>query len=602
MGALIVVLIVVVEQARVHAESIDSGLETQNGELGRQRESYLQQIRLLEQSYQEKFERLAARRQQLSSLQGIANELTSRLTELDQNTKNLQQQLGLATRRASQSEQELAGIRQQIDDENQQLKKNQSQSDGREVSYALIPYSGPNDTKRRPLYIECFSDRVVLQPEGIVFHDEDFRGPIGPNNPLAAALRAAREYMARGTSHSHQEQPYPLLIVRPDAAEAYAAARAAMKSWDEEFGYELIPEDMKLAYAPADPELAQILRDAVQTAREHQRRVELALGVSSQQSFESNVWAPSRRGGFVRVPSEGESEGSAFGRGSSSEPALEGGDQPGRPGTGKQAVVSAGPYGGALHPPGGAEAPAAEFDRRNAGDSLQNRPGASHVPEGPGPALHRSGSFDSGGSASHVGSAPVSSPSGAAPGQPNMPSGSVDPQPGGSGSPPGTSSAGPGRGPGQGTGSRATSGGSAATPQGPDIFPQGASSSLAESRGADWALPNSSEGSLGITRPIAVACQRNRIVIRPESGSTANGEVIAISGSTHSAIDPLVSAIWKRMESWGIAGPGVYWKPELHVMVAPEAEFRFRELEALMKESGIPVVRKTGPRGRAASR
>lgn len=141
-------------------------------------------------------------------------------------------------------------------------------------------------------------------------------------------------------------------------------------------------------------------------------------------------------------------------------------------------------------------------------------------------------------------------------------------------------------------------GGSAASPQGLAMFPSGSSGSLAESRGSDWALPNTSDGALGIARPIAVACQRNRIVIRPESGSIAKGEVIAISGATHSAVDPLVSAIWKRMESWGIAGPGVYWKPELHVAVAPDAEFRFRELEALMQGSGIPIVRKTGRRPR----
>ena len=40
---------------------------------------------------------------------------------------------------------------------------------GRPDSYAIIPYDGPNQTRRRPIYIECSADAVILQPEGIVF-------------------------------------------------------------------------------------------------------------------------------------------------------------------------------------------------------------------------------------------------------------------------------------------------------------------------------------------------------------------------------------------------------------------------------------------------
>ena len=54
----------------------------------------------------------------------------------------------------------------------------------------------PNQTRRRPIYLECRAEGIVLEPEGIVFTDNDFGGPLGPGNPLAAAVRAAREYMA----------------------------------------------------------------------------------------------------------------------------------------------------------------------------------------------------------------------------------------------------------------------------------------------------------------------------------------------------------------------------------------------------------------------
>ena len=84
---------------------------------------------------------------------------------------------------------------------------------------------------RRPIYIECTGDAVVIQPEGISFTESDFDGPLGPGNPLAAAVRAAREYMllqSRGMPGAGE--PYPLLLVRPTGIAAYEAAMAALQS------------------------------------------------------------------------------------------------------------------------------------------------------------------------------------------------------------------------------------------------------------------------------------------------------------------------------------------------------------------------------------
>ena len=68
--------------------------------------------------------------------------------------------------------------------------------------------------------------------------------------------------------------------------------------------------------------------------------------------------------------------------------------------------------------------------------------------------------------------------------------------------------------------------------------------------------------------------------------------MIQLQQSTEAAIQPLVDAVWKRVDGWGIAGPGVYWKPELHVSVTPGAETRFLHLQALLQDSGIALVRK----------
>ena len=58
----------------------------------------------------------------------------------------------------------------------------------RPKSYAIVPYQGRQGTSRRPIYIECRANDVILQPEGVKLTIDDFRPPIGPGNPLVAAL------------------------------------------------------------------------------------------------------------------------------------------------------------------------------------------------------------------------------------------------------------------------------------------------------------------------------------------------------------------------------------------------------------------------------
>jgi hypothetical protein len=107
---------------------------------------------------------------------------------------------------------------------------------------------------------------VFLQPEGIRLAPGDFDGPPGPGNPLASALRAAREQMARTVPNPGDpaSQPYPLLLVRPSGVMAYYAAREAISSWGNEFGYQLIEDDWTIAYPPPDPAIAEAENRAIE--------------------------------------------------------------------------------------------------------------------------------------------------------------------------------------------------------------------------------------------------------------------------------------------------------------------------------------------------
>ena len=129
----------------------------------------------------------------------------------------------------------------------------------------MVPYRGPNETYRRPIYIECREGKVILQPEGVTFSEADFLALEGPNNPLAAALRAAIEYYRTieddqsGVERDEKPQDaYPLILVRPDGVGIYPYVLAAIKSWDDEFGYEMIDQDWELAFPPPNPELSAL--------------------------------------------------------------------------------------------------------------------------------------------------------------------------------------------------------------------------------------------------------------------------------------------------------------------------------------------------------
>ena len=107
-------------------------------------------------------------------------------------------------------------------------------------SFAIIPYEGPNQTRRRPIYIECRGDEAIfLQPENVQLSPDDFTGATANGNPLASALRAAREYLVRNRVSNSDDagEPYPLLLVRPEGVSNYYLAREAMQSWASDFSY-----------------------------------------------------------------------------------------------------------------------------------------------------------------------------------------------------------------------------------------------------------------------------------------------------------------------------------------------------------------------------
>ncbi len=249
MGALMLLLLFVSRQARLQAaRDLAARDADKQKKIAAEMEMVQWRVDQLKNSRNATAAQLADARWLLGHIEDHGRRLRAQFAELAAAAKKADAEGLKPGNFAAPGEDELRRLEAKIAEARQLLARSQQAIANRPKSYAIVPYDGPNRTRRRPIYIECRSDAVVLQPENVVFGEADFDEPLGPGNPLAAAVRAVREQMLmeRNIDPQNGGEPYPLLLVRPDGIPAYECALAAMKSWGSDFGYELINADWQL--------------------------------------------------------------------------------------------------------------------------------------------------------------------------------------------------------------------------------------------------------------------------------------------------------------------------------------------------------------------
>ena len=117
---------------------------------------------------------------------------------------------------------------------------------------------------------------------------------------------------------------------------------------------------------------------------------------------------------------------------------------------------------------------------------------------------------------------------------------------------------------------------------------------IAQQKGANWALPTQTAGAVGYVRPVTLLCDANSIVLQNANGQQERID-LGNNPSTipSSAIDRLVTIIWARIETWGIAGARAYWKPTLAIKVLGGGESRFEQLGVLLDQSGLGIEKES---------
>jgi hypothetical protein len=305
MGALILLLVIISHEAAAQAEreAIKAQMERKPN-LVEQREDSAWRADILKTSLRKTREKLSELRSRLGYVESDTSRLRNEVIDLAKTLQKLEQE-DPTPENSKQLQEKLAHLQAKIAMARQKVNEQMKKMTGKDKSYAVVPYHGPNETRRHPIYVECRADGVFLQPEGVRLQESDFVGFFGPDNPLAAALRAKAAYLQQKYQFSDRlGRPYPLLLVRQTGIESYCAAMDAMRSWDSEFGYEFVEDDMKLDFNEPDMRLKQVVLREIEFARSKRQ----ALAQAVPRLYNDPNFARSGNGGqqyYTVSPSKG---------------------------------------------------------------------------------------------------------------------------------------------------------------------------------------------------------------------------------------------------------------------------------------------------------
>ena len=238
------------------------------------------------------------RSEQTADIERRRDEITqveSHMQRIRQKLKRLNDEVELANSDTNvvADETKLNQLRTQVRAKLASVKKLQEEKAYQKPRVAIVPHKGPNGTDRRPIYLECTQRGLTIWPEESEITLAQLQESVPGANPLDAALRGIRRYAMQ--VYGDQVAPYPMLIVRPDGIETYAAARVALHDWDDQFGYELVPADMRLAYDKSDSVLKTKIEQAIHNAVIQQHGLNAIARRAGTSSYSGRVAGDRRR-------------------------------------------------------------------------------------------------------------------------------------------------------------------------------------------------------------------------------------------------------------------------------------------------------------------
>ncbi|MEM6691531.1 MAG: hypothetical protein AAF664_19035 [Planctomycetota bacterium] len=219
----------------------------------------------------EQTEEIQARRDAIQFVRTHLDELSQELSRINDEVERVTSDQSLEDVDAE----ELRRLQERVEDAQTDLEEAKSEFNGK-PRLVIHPHKGPNGTDRRPIYLECDAEGLLIHPLGIRITTDQLAASEKGANPLDTAIRVIRNHYISQTGEA--SPPYPLLIVRPEGIESFAASRGAMAGYDDQYGYELVPSGIELATGKPERVLVDKVRRAVDLTIARQSRFESGSG------------------------------------------------------------------------------------------------------------------------------------------------------------------------------------------------------------------------------------------------------------------------------------------------------------------------------------
>ena len=613
-GALVLLLVINVTNSRASARNQVQSELTEAIEEAKERSDYLVSItEELQARRQQVGKQIELRRSELARAEDHIERLEKDLLEAQARLEKLEDMQESSELKANDPAR-IQELKDQIEAQKLRLAEAIAERKDQTPAFSIIPYEGANRTTRRPVYLECTAQGVVIQPEGVLVSIEDLGPPHGPGNPLDAALRVLRNaYQSRDAIYGITIPPYPLLLVRPEGIASYALARSAMSGWDDQFGYELIDAQMELAFPDGIPELKTDLVRALGVAKDRQRALVAALpakysrnpfATKTEETWDS-IDADLARGAnrselIARGSQVGKDSGieqdrrwemieqlpaSSLGRSDSngfSSGLMPAGKELGSGGSGVgstvEAETSTAQGDGSRGDRSGSEGTGSEGTGSEGTGSEGTQGGGSQVEGSMSPtsggARSSSNRFSASSSGSSGGSASLEQSPEDEQMQRAMQEQAIKQQAGESL-----------------PGSRASSASNASAGESKKKT-SGADSDLKPislTAGKDWATSRMDNRSTPVSRPIRIIVLQDRWLMCSEGQDWKYDAEISLEQGPQAASAELQESIRDRVESWGLSLPGGYWVPSLSVQAAADAEQSLLRMQRLLEGSGVII-------------
>jgi hypothetical protein len=571
MGALLVVLVAVSRTARNaaldEAQARKQAAKQSDPAITEKLKQIAQHMTKLKQVRAQAEKKLREDQLRLTQLENHMRRMQDELQKLVHATMELEALEGDHYDDRRQAERERDRLKQLIANKKAEIEDLKKSAGSRKRTYSLVPYEGPNGTTRRPIIIECCKDGLILQPEGVVVHPHDLQPPLGAGNALACAIRAARDHYIQQHPQEGANQdtePYPMLIIRPDGAEHFGLARRAIEAADFDFGYEPVEQHWELNYGLPDPVLANIEQQALEQARVRQE----ALAAAAPRAYRDPNLGASGRFEYDADPVDSFGNpipiGGRGGSGIGSRPTL---------------PTAAGPNA----------ATAGGTSNQDSGD----RYAANTSGDGTGAGGPDSGGTNLGSDDTANGAENANGPVGGGP----SPQGMAASQGSSAGSS-GNSSE-----PSASQMSEQGSGFSSVATRDREVSPGGTPNDINVEHREDseqqvavtpsWSAKRQHVRAVAVRRTIRVVVRHDQIGLMSDESADSRknlaGKTIPLKGDTIESVNEFIKEVEKQVDSWGIAGDNLYWRPVLEIQVGPDGQQRAEDLARLLKRSEIEV-------------